>query len=541
MISASIPENERARLDALYQYDILDTDAEKVFDDLTQLASEICDTPIALISLIDPDRQWFKSRVGLDAQETERDIAFCAHAIHQKEIFEVSDTHNDVRFKDNPLVTAAPNIRFYAGAPLQTPDGYAIGTLCAISDQPKTLNEHQKKALEILGREVISQLELRLKIRELNLINQHKTDFLSNLSHELRTPLNAIISLSQLMLHDKHNVVAECHRTYLKHMDFSGKRLLDLVNSVLDLNKIESGMLELNPSSVNIKALFDSIKGMFGTIAEKKQLDIQWNISCDDIQYIFVDEARLSQIVLNIVSNAIKFSEVGQKICINVVKQGGIFTLAVQDFGKGISEKDVALLFRKFQQVGTSSGQEGSGLGLMITKSLVELMGGKIKLNSVLGEGTLIKIDIPIGDGDKTDALQQTESLEIAFDQNASILVVEDNEINQEVVQAVLESLGCSHIDIADTGEEALQMVKQTSYALILMDLHLPGIDGYDTSREILASQPDMSIVALTADVFAATSKRVSDAGMKHILNKPIEVQKLIAMLNHYCPIQSKS
>ncbi len=541
MISASIPENESARLKALYQYDILDTEAEKVFDDLTQLASEICDTPIALISLIDPDRQWFKSRVGLDAQETERDIAFCAHAIHQKEIFEVSDTHNDVRFKNNPLVTASPNIRFYAGAPLQTPDGYAIGTLCAISDQPKTLNEHQKKALEILGREVISQLELRLKIRELNRVSQHKTDFLSNLSHELRTPLNAIISLSQLMLHDQQNVVAECHRTYLKHVDFSGKRLLDLVNSVLDLNKIESGMLELNPSNVNIKALFDSIQGMFSTIAEKKQLDIQWNISCDDIQYIFVDEARLSQIVLNIVSNAIKFSDAGHKISVNVVKQSGIFTLAVQDFGKGISEKDVALLFRKFQQVGTSSGQEGSGLGLMITKSLVELMGGKIKLNSVLGEGTLIKIDIPIGDGDKTDALQQTESLEIAFDQNASILVVEDNEINQEVVQAVLESLGCDHIDIAETGEQALQMVQQTSYALIIMDLHLPGIDGYDTSREILARQADMSIVALTADVFAATNKRVSDAGMKHILNKPIEIQKLIAILNHYCPIQSKS
>lgn len=537
MISASIPKNESERLKALYRYDVLDTDAEKVFDDLTQLASEICDTPIALISLIDPDRQWFKSKVGLNAEETTRDIAFCAHAIHQKEIFEVTDTHNDIRFKDNPLVTSDPNIRFYAGTPLQTPSGHAIGTLCTISDKPKTLNEHQKKALEILGREVISQLELRLKVRELERINLHKTDFMSNLSHELRTPLNAIISLSQLMLHDTQNAISQTHKTYLQHLDFSGKRLLDLVNSVLDLNKIEAGQLELHPSNVNILEFFNSMQGMLNSIAEKKQVQIDWSISTDNIEYMYVDEARLSQIALNILSNAIKFSEPGKKVLVSAVKSDHLFTLAVQDSGRGISEKDIARLFKKFQQVGSPVGQEGSGLGLVITKSLVELMGGKIKLNSVLGQGTLFKIDIPMENGQKIVEQPLENSLNIAFNPASSILVVEDNEINQEVAKAILASIGCD-IDIAASGEQALKMVDKNDYDLILMDLHLPGIDGYQTSQSILSQYPHLPIVALTADIFAANNKQSSIAGIKSVLNKPIDIQQLIAVLNLYCPIR---
>jgi len=160
-MEAEIPLNEARRLEALRQYQILDTLPDADFDDLTRLAALICKTPIALISLVDGSRQWFKSQVGLDVKETPRELAFCAHAILGNEILEVPNALEDRRFNDNPLVTGPMNIRFYAGTPLTTPDGYNLGTLCAIDKVPRKLLAEQKNALANLGRQVVRQLELR--------------------------------------------------------------------------------------------------------------------------------------------------------------------------------------------------------------------------------------------------------------------------------------------------------------------------------------------------------------------------------------------
>jgi GAF domain-containing protein len=162
-----LPKNEVKRLKVLWQYDVLDTVPEEVFDDLTELAAKICEAPIALISLVDEKRQWFKSKVGLTVQETSRDISFCGHAIKQEGLFIVPDATKDQRFANNPLVTSDPKIRFYAGAPLITPDGYALGTLCVLDKVPRELRPDQQQAMRVLARHVMSQLELRRHAREL--------------------------------------------------------------------------------------------------------------------------------------------------------------------------------------------------------------------------------------------------------------------------------------------------------------------------------------------------------------------------------------
>jgi diguanylate cyclase (GGDEF)-like protein len=171
-MAAALPKSEALRLNVLRSYSILDTLAEQAYDDLTLLASQICDTPIALISLVDHDRQWFKSKVGIETDETPRDQSFCAHAILEPEhVFVVNDASSDPRFHDNPLVTSAPHIRFYAGAPLVSPAGEAIGTLCVIDDHQRGLSERQQQCLQALARQVMAQFELRRLVRELETLS----------------------------------------------------------------------------------------------------------------------------------------------------------------------------------------------------------------------------------------------------------------------------------------------------------------------------------------------------------------------------------
>ena len=195
-------ENENARLAALHRYRILDTDPEKAFEDLTLLASQICETPMALISLVDAERQWFKARVGVTAQETSRSIAFCAHAIQQREIFSVPDATRDDRFRENPLVVSEPHIRFYAGAPLVTPDGHALGTLCVVDRVPRELRAEQEEALEALRRQAEAQLELRRNLIELESALEERDQAEAErekLIEELRGALESVKRLSGLM------------------------------------------------------------------------------------------------------------------------------------------------------------------------------------------------------------------------------------------------------------------------------------------------------------------------------------------------------
>ncbi len=182
-MTAPIPRNEKQRIKVLWEYQILDTIPEEVFDDLTELAARICEAPIAMITLVDEDRQWFKSKIGVTISETSRDISFCAHAIAQPDLFIVPDATKDIRFANNPLVISEPKVRFYAGAPLVTPDGHALGSLCVIDKVPRELRPDQKNAMRVLARHVMTQLELRRRSHDLTRAHEQRDQFVKDLEN----------------------------------------------------------------------------------------------------------------------------------------------------------------------------------------------------------------------------------------------------------------------------------------------------------------------------------------------------------------------
>ncbi len=538
MISACIPEIENERLSALYKYGILDTDAEHQFDELTRLASDICETPIALISLVDPERQWFKSVVGLEARETSREIAFCSHAILEKDIFEITDASKDERFHDNPLVQGPPGIRFYAGAPLFTPEGYAIGTLCTISDEPKKLSDSQRRALKTLSNQVVSQLELRLKVKQLEEASEHKSSFLSFMSHEIRTPLNAIIGFSQVFLEQSEMAKVPAHLIrYARAIDFSGQRLSGLVNSVLDLAKIEAGKMELAKERFNVRHLMSGIHEMLGMYALDQNVHFDYQLSESVSEDVFQDKTRLSQVITNLAHNAIKFTGKGQRVTVLVDQYDDKLKIRVCDEGIGMSQDDISKLFNKFNQVGSGkqSHYGGTGLGLAISKGIVELMDGEIAVSSVQGQGTCFTVTIPIevchsaNDCGAADLVQQ-------FPDGINVLVVEDDEISMTIVKVLLESLKVS-VHCASTGEAALELVDAVRPDVVFMDMNLPGLSGQQAAAKIHNNPElaDIKVIALSADAFTEDISDVLSESIQDYLTKPVRKDDLMKVLNRWC------
>ena len=536
MKAAPLPQNEDERLAELLSYDVLDTEAEQLFDDLTALASQICETPIALISLIDPNRQWFKSRVGLDAEETSRDIAFCSHAILQSDVFEIPNATLDPRFHDNPLVTGAPDIRFYAGAPLITPSGHAIGTLCAIDSKPRKLTETQKASLQTLSKSVVAHLELKRKNRELERTSQFKSDFLSYVSHEIRTPLNAINTFSQLLEGEAQKLnLPSSFTTPLSHVSQSGERLLEIVNSVLDIKQIEAGKMRVMPRAVNTKDFFTHLFSLTKIRAEDS--GIVFSTSIDDAvpDSLFFDDTKFGQVALNLLSNAVKFTNHGKSVKAQVKYKNGKVIFNVIDQGIGMSDDDQKRLFTPFERMENARQISGTGLGLNISKRLVELMDGSIKVSSKLNHGTRISVTLP------ADALSANQFVEaqprsfvaqVNIDNSVNVLVVEDHYINQVVIQTLFEKLGVS-LSVVSTGEEGVEYAKSNPVDLVLMDLNLPGIQGDEATAKIKGFKPNLPIVALTADVITQP-EYLREQGLDDVLTKPIDSSELVRVLNHY-------
>lgn len=398
------PDNEQERINALLAYDILDTEFEKVYDELTELASSICGTPIALISLIDEERQWFKSKVGLDTRETKRDIAFCTHAIlQQEEVLIVEDATQDERFADNPLVLKDPFIRFYAGAPLITPDGFALGTLCAIDTKPKTLTSAQEQALKILAKQIMGQLELRLSFKklqnyskELRQINASKDRFFSIIAHDLKSPFNAILGFADILNTDVDELSPEQIKEITSDIYNTGISTLKLLDNLLQWSMIETGNLSWRPKRLHLHQVVENVLNLLsGTAFHKKitlvnEVDLEVNV--------YGDLIMLESVLQNIINNAIKFSHLGAKVTISCTQEDNdLIRIMVTDTGVGMNQEQMNRLF-DMEYTATrpgTNGERGTGLGLLLCKEFVHKNGGSLKVESRLDEGSQFSFTIP--------------------------------------------------------------------------------------------------------------------------------------------------
>ena len=399
MISAPPPANENERLRALAQLDILDTLEEQTYDDLTSLASQICDTPIALVSLVDRDRQWFKSHHGLPARETPREYAFCAYAIHGDEIFIVNDSDKDERFHDNPLVAGEPHVKFYAGVPLLLDNNMRVGTLCVIDNHPRDLSEAQKLALEALSRQVVSQLELRLKVKQFKGLDRAKDEFIAMISHELRTPLTAINGSLALLT---KTMRGEMNSKAASMMDIAFRnteRLLSIVNDILDVAKIDAGKFVLEMQPFDLLALIKDAVSLNMPYVKKCECNLSLELPKQPSHIdIVADAQRLLQVLTNLISNAAKFTNSKDTIIISVVLEAERVSINVTDHGPGIPEEIQPQVFSRFLQlnVGENHKIAGTGLGLNICKSIIEGHLGSIGFDSKVGEYTRFYFSLPL-------------------------------------------------------------------------------------------------------------------------------------------------
>lgn len=532
-----LPVFERERIEALRSLQVLDTDPEERFDRITRILSRFLDVPIALVSLVDENRQWFKSKVGLSATETPRDISFCGHAILSDDLLVIDDALQDARFADNPLVTGDPKIRFYAGKPLKSADGHSLGTLCAIDREPRHLSEDEILMLNDLAKMVeheLDQIELtsyanrerearreaeRAKTELAGLLERQKEMF-AIVGHELRTPVAAIDMLSadcELPDAEKIGQIRGISQGLLSTLD-------DLRTVISPQRALESKLTQSDPLLV-IKQALTPLKFLI----RSSGFELVLNTGKVENRVFRFHAQALRQAITNLVKNAACHSD-GRTIYISFeqsliedeVYQG---KLMVEDDGKGIPECAQSKMFEPFVRGDTRS--EGTGLGLFIIKELAALMGGELGYTASQYGGAGFTLSFPLLPAES----ELVEPVRAASLTGLKVLLAEDDAMLRMLTQRMLEKSG-AQVAVCNNGKEALDVFEKGQFDLVITDLMMPELDGIGLTRAIKASGSAIPIIGVTAAVVGEETDIMLREGVSACIPKPINIEKLSAVLS---------
>ena len=563
--------DEEARIAKLHEYQVLNTKVEPTFERLTDLVKTFFHMPIVAITFMDEETQYLKSPHGLgDICTTTRGVAICNYTVLSDNIFVVPDLSIDERFVNNDLVTANPNLRFYAGAPIilhEDNKEYRLGSLCLMDTKPNyDFTELQGKHLAQFALMAADALQLQKKQRLAKHANDMKSDFLANMSHEIRTPMNGIMGMIDML--DETSLSHE-QKNYVDNIKVSTEHLLVIINGILDLSKVEAGKMTIDTVPMSLANVCNEVVTLFAPKASQRSLILDYNYDKQLSSYVEGDPVRFKQIFSNLISNAVKFTREGGRISIDVRQSKNCdcdefmarteatevtasmanyddmtFCITVTDTGVGIKAESLNAIFDAYNQADKSTHRlyGGTGLGLSVCKSLVSMMGGHIWANSVVGEGTTFKVLLPLKLIEKEEytAWQQANHIDVApeWHYDGHILLVEDDNVNAMIAQKALRGSGHLVTHVTD-GQKAIDefTANPKRYDIILMDHHMPIMDGMQATIELherFDADSLPPIIALTANAMHGEREKYLQAGMQDYCSKPFKKEQLNALVQYW-------
>ncbi len=539
-----LPADEAERVRLLHGLRVLDTAAERGFDTIARMASAQTGCLVGALSFVDSERVWFKASVGLALTQTARRDAFCAQTILSPGLFVVHDALADRRFRTNPLVADLPPVRAYAGMPIVV-DGRRIGAVCCMDLAPREFGPPCEAVLRDLAELAAALVQARSRAegsqqRATELAEVAKSEFLSRMSHEMRTPLNAVIGFAQL-LHKRAE--SDEVRNYAGHVLSAGEQLLAMTNDVLDLQRAADGHIVLEPADVALDVAVGQVIALLSPAADERGVRFDNQVGAGVA--VRADEQRLRQVLLNIGSNAVKFNRPAGVVRWSVDGNGGAgrVRLDIEDTGSGLKPEQLQRLFQPFERLGRETSTiEGTGLGLIIARSLVVAMGGSLTVASTAGVGTRVVVELPQASQAELPFVPARSAAPVPLVNGAEpsaastlrLLYVEDNRINAILFEEAIRLRDGIELRLAADGEEALDQVRDWRPDVLVLDAHLPGMDGFQL-LDALRRQPGLDGVPAfmcSADAMPGDVERAEQAGFAGYWSKPINIAKIMRDLD---------